>query len=213
VARTRVVAADDQPLMLEAVALALEGQDDLELVGTATSGQELLDLVARADPHVALVDLRMPGMDGFTCLDALRERHPSVKVIVLSAVEDDSVIHQAMRRGASAYVLKAIDPRDLGATIRQVIEQSVHLARLAGDDDTPPELAGLSEKEQAVLQALARGLSNRDIAQDLWLAEQTVKFHLTNIYRKLGVSNRTEAANLAFRHGLTDRRPEARKET
>jgi DNA-binding NarL/FixJ family response regulator len=212
VARTRVVAADDQTLMLEAVALALEGQDDLELVGTAKSGRELLELVGRVDPHVALVDVRMPGMDGFSCLDTLRERHPSVKVVVLSAVEDERVIQQALRRGASAYVLKGIDPRDLGGAIRQVVERNVHLAPLAREPVPPPELAALSEKEQAVLQALARGLSNREIAGELWLAEQTVKFHLTNIYRKLGVSNRTEAANVAYRHGFTANRPDTRSD-
>jgi DNA-binding NarL/FixJ family response regulator len=188
--------------MHEAVRLALREAEDIEVVGAASSGSELLDVTPRLQPDVVLLDLRMPGMDGMTCLDELRARHPDVKVVILSAVDDPELISGALQRGASSYVVKTVDPRDLPAAIRQVMEGTVFTGGLAVQSADESELGRLTAKEQAVLKALARGLSNRQIARELWLAEQTVKFHLTNIYKKLKVANRTEAARFAYRHGL-----------
>lgn len=203
VRQIRVVVADDHTLILEAVKLALENADGVALVGTATSAAALLDLVRQASPDVALLDLRMPGMDGLTCLDSLRELYPRLKVVVLSAVDDERIVAESFRRGASAYVVKTVDPRDLAAAIRQAVEETVYTAPAGGAAPrVDSELDKLTAKEQAVLRALASGLSNHQIARELWLAEQTVKFHLTNVYRKLNVSNRTEAARFAYRHGL-----------
>ena len=195
--------ADDHTLMHEAVRLALRDSEDIEVAGTASSGSELLELTPRLAPDVILLDLRMPGMDGMTCLDELHARHPSVKVVILSAVDDPELISGALQRGASSYIVKSVDPRDLAGAIRQVVEGTVYTGggvMLQSVDES--ELGRLTAKEQAVLKALARGLSNRQIARELWLAEQTVKFHLTNIYKKLKVANRTEAARFAYRHGL-----------
>ncbi|HEY7207149.1 MAG TPA: response regulator transcription factor [Gaiellaceae bacterium] len=200
----RIVIADDHELILEAVRIALGEADDIEVIGTASTGNEVLEVVGRLAPDVLLLDLRMPGMDGLSCLDELRDRHSAVKVVVLSAVEEPQLIAEALKRGASSYVVKTVDPRDLAAAIRQAVEGTVYTGGgvLAVQSAGDTELGRLTAKEQAVLRALAQGHSNREIARELWLAEQTVKFHLTNIYKKLEVANRTEAARWAYRHGL-----------
>jgi DNA-binding NarL/FixJ family response regulator len=198
----RVVVADDHPLMLDALRLALGDADGIDLVGETSEGRKLLPLVERERPDVVLLDLRMPDMDGLSCLDRLRERHPAVTVVMLSGENDPSLVEEALRRGARAYVLKQIDPGDLPDAIRQAVEGTVYqvIGGEAADEET--ETAGLSAKERNVLVFVARGLSNKEIARELWVSEQTVKFHLTNIYRKLGVANRTEAARVAFRLGV-----------
>jgi DNA-binding NarL/FixJ family response regulator len=201
--RLRVVAADDHSLVLLGVCAALADAPDLELVDTARSGTELLTLVARTHPDVVLLDLHMPGRDGLSCLDRIREDHPDVRVVMFSSTDDERVIADALSRGASAYVVKSVNPRDLPFAIRQAVEGHVHLNLPASAFARDTEVAQLSERETSVLRLLARGLSNRQIARELWVTEQTVKFHLTNIYRKLGVANRTEAARLAFARGVT----------
>src|SRR5438874_2365336 len=148
---------------------------------------------------------RMPGADGLTCLGQIRKRYPEVKVVVLSVSTDEHVIQTVLKRGASAYIVKSINPIDLPSALRQAVEGTVYSAiGLPESGDNPARAAGLTERETAILSAVARGLSNEAIGKELWVAEQTVKFHLTNIYRKLGVSNRTEAARLAYQHGLVE---------
>ena len=128
-----------------------------------------------------------------------------VKVVVLSVSTDESVIQTVLKRGASAYIVKTINPVDLPSALRQAVDGTVFSAiGLPEAGDSAARAAGLTEREAAILSALARGLSNEAIGKELWIAEQTVKFHLTNIYRKLGVSNRTEAARLAYQHGLVE---------
>jgi DNA-binding NarL/FixJ family response regulator len=165
----------------------------------------VLPLVGQTDPDIVLLDVRMPGIDGLTILERLRERHPKVRVAMLSAVDDPTVVKAALSRGASAFIVKHIDPRDLAAAVRQAIDGAVFqplglLENSNGDGND----AGLSKRELTILQALQSGLSNKQIAKELFLAEQTVKFHLTNIYRKLGVSSRTEAVRYAYEHGLVE---------
>jgi DNA-binding NarL/FixJ family response regulator len=200
----RVLAVDDHPLMLEAVKVVLESEDDVELVGVAESGSEALALMGRLNPDVVLLDMRMPLMDGLTTLAHIRKRHPDVKVVMLSAIDEPEQIQAALRRGAASFVVKHIDPRDLASAIRQAASGSVF--QLLGAEPTSEENAahesGITESELRVLRALAQGLSNKLIAKELFVTEQTVKFHLTNIYRKLEVSNRTEAARYAYQHGL-----------
>jgi DNA-binding NarL/FixJ family response regulator len=205
--RLKVLIADDHRLMLSAVRLAIESTSDLEVVAEAQSGSQVLPLVGRHNPDVVLLDIRMPGMDGLKCLEELAKRFPTVKTIALSGVDDPDVIRAALERGASAYVLKYVDPLDLASAIRQTVDGTV-FKTLAGDRPTDGANAatrlGLSERELSILKALAGGLSNKQIAKQLWLAEQTVKFHLTNIYRKLDVSSRTEAVRCAYEHGLVE---------
>jgi DNA-binding NarL/FixJ family response regulator len=202
----RVVIADDHRLILEGVRTALEASDDVEIVGEAHTGSQVLPLVRREAPDVVLLDIRMPGMDGLTCIDAIRKRHPKVKVVVLSVFADDEHIEAALKQGASGYIVKSINPFDLPAALRQAVEGTGYNAVGFPEqtEDTMARSAGLTEREIPILKAVARGLSNGAIASELWITEQTVKFHLTNIYRKLGVSNRTEAARYAYQHSLVE---------
>jgi DNA-binding NarL/FixJ family response regulator len=145
-------------------------------------------------------------MDGLTCLDLIRRRHPHVKVVLLSVSSDPEHIQEALNRGASGYVVKSVDPVDLPSALRQAVEGTVyHAVGIPEADEAGTARAvGLTERELAILRLVARGLSNRAISRELWVTEQTVKFHLTNIYRKLGVGNRTEAARYAYQHGLVE---------
>jgi DNA-binding NarL/FixJ family response regulator len=192
--------------MVEGTKQALERAGGFEVVGEAVNGVQVLPLVRRLKPELVLLDLRMPQMDGLTCLAKVRKEFPDVKVAILSVSQDPEMIQTALKRGASAYIVKSIDPEDLAAALRQALDGNVFTT--AGVTEDPGERAardaGLTERELVIVRAVARGLSNEAIAKELWVAEQTVKFHLTNIYRKLGVSNRTEAARYAFEQGLVD---------
>ena len=150
-----------------------------------------------------LLDFRMPDMDGLAVLDRITKHHPDVKVIMLSGSDDPDLIQDALRRGASAFILKQIDPKDLPGAIRQAVEGTIYSAMGRTEDTNgSAEASGLTPKELEVLSRVARGLSNKEISKELWLSEQTIKFHLTNIYRKLGVGNRTEATRYAYQQGL-----------
>ncbi|MEO5575629.1 MAG: response regulator transcription factor [Gaiellaceae bacterium] len=199
----KVVLAEDHALMRDAVRLVFDEAEDMELVGEVANGQELLPLLKRVEADFVLLDVHIPGLDGLACLEALATQHPQLKVAMLSAVEDEQVIASAFRRGASGYILKSVNPFDLPAAIRQMLDGSVIHRSLTRDDGAAPaRAAGLSEKEVAVLVALAHGRTNKQIAAQLWLSEQTVKFHLRNVYRKLGIKSRTEALRYAYEHDL-----------
>src|SRR5580765_7046487 len=124
--RLKLLIADDHELMLEGIRAALAEAPDIEVVGSTTSGSEVLPLVRQTSPDVVLLDLRMPGMDGFRCLEALRERHPNVKAVVLSGSEEPDVIEAAFRRGAVGFIVKLIDPAELASVIRQVMDGTVY---------------------------------------------------------------------------------------
>jgi Response regulator containing a CheY-like receiver domain and an HTH DNA-binding domain len=192
--------------MIEAVGLAVKDEPDLEIVGSAESGSQVLPLVERTKPDIVLLDLRMPGMDGLTCIKLLQKRYPDVKIAVLSGMDSDETVEAALGLGASAFISKNVEPPDLVEAIRQAAEGvlSEPVGRPAKRTNAAAENTGLTERELAVLRALGEGRSNKEIAGALWLAEQTVKFHLTNIYRKLDVSSRTEAVHWAYAHGLID---------
>ncbi len=204
--RLRVLLADDHRLILDGVRRALEATEDFEIVGEATRGSQVLPLVGRTRPDIVMLDLRMPEVDGLVCLDQIKKRYPDIHVIVLSVSTDQKLIENVLKRGASAYVVKSVNPVDLPSAIRQAIEETVYTAIGLPENPTSnaAKAAGLTERELAILTALARGMSNAAIAKQLWVAPQTVKFHLTNIYRKLGVANRTEAARYAYQQGLVE---------
>lgn len=193
--------------MLEAVRAALEHEKDIELVGDAQSGVDALRRLPQSGADVCLLDVRMPGMDGITCLEQIRERYPSVKVMMLSGVDDARLVEQALQRGASAFILKHVDPRDLVSAIRQVAEGSVFTRSVGPAPPTPAALReqfGITSREAEILTRLSLGRSNQRIARELGVTEEAVKYHLTNVYRKLRVKNRTEAARFAFEHGLAN---------
>jgi DNA-binding NarL/FixJ family response regulator len=202
----KVLVADDHRLMVEGIRRALEGAEDIEVVGEASTGSQVLPLVRRLRPDVVLLDMRMPQMDGLTCLDQLRKNCPDVKVIVLSVFSDPERIQAAFKHGASGYIVKSVNPLDLPSAIRQAVDGTVfHAVGLPEvDEQSLGKAAGLTERELSILKAVAQGLSNAAIGKELWVTEQTVKFHLTNIYRKLNLANRTEAARYAYQHGLVE---------
>jgi DNA-binding NarL/FixJ family response regulator len=200
----RVVLADDHRLVLEGVRHALERDDDFQVVATTHSGAEVADLVARHRPDIVVMDLRMPGVDGLQALDQIRARDTKTKVVMLSASERPDEIESALAHGADGFILKSVNPGDLPAALRQVHEGTVFHPGVGRPDTSASaaETAGLTDREVTLLRALARGLSNKQISQELWITEQTVKFHLRNIYRKLNVANRTGAATWAHEHRL-----------
>jgi two-component system, NarL family, response regulator LiaR len=204
--RLKLLLADDHALMFEAIALALENENDMEIVGCAETGSQVLPLVQQTQPDLVVLDLRMPGMDGLTCIKLLRERFPDVGTAVLSGIDSDETIEAALRAGANAFISKSVDPAELAEALRRAAKEPVQQAigRAESRLESVVEETGLTEREVAVLQALAQGQSNKEIARSLWLAEQTVKFHLTNIYRKLDVRGRTEAVHWAYHHGVAE---------
>jgi DNA-binding NarL/FixJ family response regulator len=200
----KVLIADDHRLMLEAIRLALADSEDIEIVGEATIGSQVLPFTGRMKPDVVLLDIHMPEMDGLTCLDLLRKRHPEVTIVMLSGHDEPETVRAALSRGAHTFISKQVDPRDLASAIRLAAEGAVYhaLTPNAAPTESEAQKVGITPSEQRVLEALARGLSNKEIAQELWLTQQTVKFHLTHIYRRLGVANRTEAVRYAYQHRL-----------
>jgi DNA-binding NarL/FixJ family response regulator len=202
----RVVLADDHRLMLDGVRRALEADGGFEIVGTTQDGSKVPALVSRTRPDLVLLDVRMPQLDGLACLDEIRGRFPEIKVVMLSASTSRELVDTAFRRGASAYLAKSVDPGDLPATLRRVMDGSWAGMTFAeeGAPRTGPAGAGLTERETSIMRAVARGLSNDEIAKELWITQQTVKFHLTNAFRKLGAKNRTDAARLAYEQGVIE---------
>jgi len=212
-----VAVVDDHELVRSGICGALNTSPEIVVAGQAGDGLAALELLERETVDVLLLDLHMPRMDGFACLDAVKVKWPSLPVIVLTVEDDEQVAVDVIRRGAAAYVPKFVRPGDLASLVRQVATGSVLIGggklagALAGGGDRQPAAAearyGLTPRELEVLQLVARGDSNADIASRLFVTTKTVKYHLTGIFAKLGVRNRTEAAALALSQGLVSTRP------
>lgn len=200
----RIALADDHPLFLAGVQEMLAADGDFEVVGTARRGAEVLPVVARTQPDVLLLDYNLGDADGLTVLERVLARYPELDVVVMASRVDLVHVQATFQRGACGFILKTVDARDLASAIRQAVDGSAYHAHgLPGlKQETVAHEAGLTERETEILRAVARGLSNKEVARELWVTEQTVKFHLSNVYRKLGVANRTEAARWALRNGL-----------
>lgn len=198
--RIRVLVVDDHGLMIEAVRIAMEREPDIQVVGEARHGRDVLPEVARRQPDVVLLDIRMPDVDGLTVLRDLHARYPGVKVVMLSGITDPEVEREALLAGASAYLDKRVDPVTLAASLRDAMRGAgaAVVAHGAVASVTP----SLTDREREILIQVGRGKSNAEIATSLWLAEQTIKYHLTNVYRKLGVKGRAGAVRYVFEHGL-----------
>jgi DNA-binding NarL/FixJ family response regulator len=201
----RVLVADDHRLMLAAVRRALSDAEGFEIVAEVSVGSHVVPAVRRTKPDLVLLDMRMPELDGLTCLARLRKHDPTIAVVILSSYSDEAQIEAARQAGALGYIAKTVEPVDLAAVLRSAISGesfAVWGAEVLQGVTPTGGAATLSEREGVVLEALARGLSNREIGHQLWISEQTVKFHLRNLYRKLGVSSRTEAARYAYSTGI-----------
>jgi DNA-binding NarL/FixJ family response regulator len=198
---------DQHPLWLDTVSQVV-GRVNVEVVAKATSSSSALALVEELNPDLLITGIKMSDgeIDGLTLLRKARERDPELRAIVLSMYDDSQHIEAAFAAGAAAYVLKTAHPDDLTSAIRQAFDHSIYLAGTRPAvtpapvpiDDSP----GLTRRELEILQLVAEGHSNAELARMLWVTEQTVKFHLSNIYRKLSVSNRTEASRWAQLRGL-----------
>jgi DNA-binding NarL/FixJ family response regulator len=197
----RLLIADDHRLILRALHRVLVNADDIEIVAEARRGSQVLPLLHQHQPDVCLLDVHMPEMDGLTCVDRIRKAGADVRVVMLTAENEPAHAEEAFSRGADGYLSKSVDPVELADAIRRVhAGERVQLG--IADHAASNDEAGLTERETSILQAVARGLSNQAISKECWITEQTVKFHLTNIYRKLGVSSRTEAARYALSRGI-----------
>jgi DNA-binding NarL/FixJ family response regulator len=208
---------DQHPLWLDGIERLLE-ELGIRVVGKATFPERALELVEDTRPDLLITAIEMSGseMDGIACLRRARERVPGLKAIVVSMYRDAEHIDAALEAGADAYVLKAAHPNDIASAIRQSFAHSASFymggsrsadaaepAAIAAAAPKPPdESYGLTRRELEILQLVAEGRSNAQLAKMLWVTEQTVKFHLSNIYRKLDVSNRTEASRWAQMQGL-----------
>jgi DNA-binding NarL/FixJ family response regulator len=209
----KVLIADDHPLVRQGIRRTLDACGDICVVGEAGSGGELLALIERRCPQVVLLDLRMPDIDGLECLARIARSWPQIRTVVVSACEERASIEAALAAGACAYVVKSANPADIPEILRRAWsgegERTV-LAPANGAVGQPvPAHYGLTRRETAILQAVAAGLTTRAISRQLWLSEHTVKFHLTNIYRKLGVSNRSGAVRYAVENELAPLLPRA----
>jgi len=202
----KVLIADDHPMIIAGIRRTIEPFEDIEVVGEAHSGPELMGLVERRRPGLVLLDLRMPGVDGVEHIEQIHEQWPEIKIVVLSACDDRRSIDGALRAGASAYVLKSAAAIDVASVLRQASSGAVFHAPSVGTSPMggagQPEQPILTEREATILAAVATGLTTAAISRDLWVSEHTIKFHLTNIYRKLGVVNRAGAVRYAYEHDL-----------
>jgi len=213
------VLLDEQPLWLEALERILD-KVGFTTVGRATRPSEALELVSEHEPSLFVLDTETNGSapDGLTCLREALSRVPALKVIAVSASDDQQKIDAAFGAGAAAYVLKRALPDDLAAAFRQVFSPSLYLANgrapaQAGKATSEAEDVGLTRREREILCLVAEGGTNGDVARRLWVTEQTVKFHLANIFRKLDVTNRTQASRWAHAHGLLDAEPAQEQQT
>jgi DNA-binding NarL/FixJ family response regulator len=205
--RTAVL-LDRHPLWLEAVELVLS-RVDVEVVGKATATDAALALLEQHQPDIFVVEIKAAEetMEAFALPRVAAERAPDTKTIVLSENEERVFIEGTLQAGAVAYVVKSVHPDDLATTIRQVFEHSVYLPPTVSTNGVEAvararERTPLTRRETEILQLTAEGYSNAQMAKMLWVTEQTIKFHLSNIYRKLDVANRTEASRWAQLHGM-----------
>jgi DNA-binding NarL/FixJ family response regulator len=208
--RRTAVLVDQHPLWLDTVSQVV-GRMGVEVVAKATSSTSALALIEELRPDLLITGIKMSEaeMDGITLIRRARERVGSLRAIVLSMYDDAQHVEAAFAAGAVAYVLKTAHPDDLTSAIRQAFEHSIYLAGAMRPAPTPAapapkDIPGLTRRELEILQLVAEGHSNAELARMLWVTEQTVKFHLSNIYRKLNVSNRTEASRWAQLRGLLE---------
>lgn len=214
----RVLIADDHEVVRDGLRLILETEADFSVVGEAADGAQAIQLTGALQPQVVLMDLRMPGMDGLTAIDQIRARWPAVALVILTTYNEDELMMRGLRAGACGYLLKDTNRQSLFATLRaaargEVLLKPEVLARVLGPRQPTDAKQGkglaqglaLSEREQEVLHAVARGERSKEIALQLQISERTVKAHLASIYNKLGVDSRAAAIALAAQRGWLGR--------
>jgi DNA-binding NarL/FixJ family response regulator len=202
---------DDHNLVREGLKAVFDQGDEIEVVGEAGSGEQAIEMVDKVKPDVILMDISMPGMNGIQATKVIRESHPDAKIVILTMLDQEGYVYEAIKAGATGYMLKSTSSDDLVNAIQtvnegkallhpdataQLLKEFVSLAQNKAKD------YGLSNREMEVLQLLSEGKTNKEIAKDLWISEQTVKTHVAHIFDKLGTSDRTETVARALRSGL-----------
>ncbi|WP_062528648.1 response regulator [Demequina rhizosphaerae] len=220
----RVALVDDQAMVRVGLRMILESEDDVEVVAEATSGVEAARIVADHAPDVVLMDVRMPGMDGLTATREVLAAHPGTRIVILTTFDDDEYVYEALRAGASGFLLKSVDGDALVSAVRvvaggeallapevtrRVIEQFARTSPGTVEEEEPPAdaVGDLSDREVEVLRLMARGLSNQEIAAELFVSATTVKTHVSHILTKLGVRDRVQAVVEAYDSGIVLPRP------
>jgi DNA-binding NarL/FixJ family response regulator len=202
----RILVTDDHPVVRAGLSGMLSGEPDFEVVGEAQNGKEAVAFVGERKPDVVLMDLRMPEMDGVTAIQHIKSSYPDVHILVLTTYESDADILRAIETGATGYLLKDTPREELFGAIRMVAQGQSPLApgvaaRLMQRVRNPEE-EGLSTREIEVLELVAHGTSNKEIAKQLWVSETTVKSHMLHIFDKLSVTDRTAAVTEALKRGI-----------
>ncbi|MBK5092728.1 MAG: response regulator transcription factor [Actinobacteria bacterium] len=207
----KVMIVDDHHLVREGLKAVLDNGNDIKVVGEAATAEDALKTLEQSDPDVVLMDISMPGMGGIKATKLIRDRYPDVKVVILTMLDQEGYVYEAVKAGATGYMLKSTSSDELLRAIKtvydgkallhpdataQLLKEFANLAENRGQD------YGLSNREMEVLQLLSEGTTNKEIAKSLYISEQTVKTHLAHIFGKLGTSDRTETVAKALRNGL-----------
>jgi NarL family two-component system response regulator LiaR len=211
--KIRVMIVDDHAVVREGQRALIEFEPNMELVGEACDGMEAVDLAKKASPDVILMDLKMPRMNGIEAIKLIKEDNPESKILVLTSFAEDEQVYQSIKAGALGYLLKDASPKEILNAIKIVnqgesLMDSVIAKKLMNEiqrkSDLPLTKDPLSVRETEVLIAVARGLSNQHIGEELFISERTVRTHVSHILQKLQLANRTQATLYALREGLAD---------
>lgn len=211
----RVLICDDQAIVCEGLQVILESDPTVQVVGVAHDGAQALEKISQTNPDLVLMDLKMPGMNGIHATREIRQRYPAIHVLVLTTYDADEWVFDAIRSGAAGYLLKNTAPADLLAAVKGTVQGKTHIdPEVAGKLFTQiqrsettistdaVEIEKLSDREREILELMAKGQNNRQIAERLFLSEGTVRNYVSSIFAKLNVSDRTQAALIAARYGL-----------
>lgn len=204
----KILLVDDHTVVRSGLSKFLMVNKDLKLVAEASDGAEAVQMVALHKPDVVLMDLMMPGVDGITATREIHQKYPKVKIIALTSFAEQNMVQGALQAGAISYLQKNVSAKELGIAIRSAYEGKMTLspeaAQVLANSVAQPQIAGeqLTERERDVLKCMADGLSNNEIAEKLVISLGTVKFHVSNVFHKLGVDSRVEAVKLALEQKL-----------